>query len=421
MLRLSFPAVAGRALLRASYPLLLLGLVACGGSDGDDPPANDAAAAVDADIDFDDGGLLDAAPGDDAGSTIDAAPATPGATMVSYLGGSSNTEIVGDQGRDVAVDAAGNWYVVGGLDRMSGAPFTGALGRTIGTRNREDIFVVSFDREGALRYATLIGGPNYDRAYAVEVDDAGRVVVAGRAGDGFPTTAGALQENFAGDPRSGGAYGKQDGVIFMLEADGSLAWATYFGSAGSDFIRDVALGPDGSIFVGVAEVAGAFPYATSGAFIDTPPSGTNHVLAKLAADGSSVLWAGYLGTSGDENSPPTVQVDDNGVAAIAWGTPGTDAPVTAGAYQTSHGGGNDMVVAKVAADGQSLIYCTYFGGTGDENIETHQIAVAPGGEVVIITSVDTSCSRSARPTPATWPCPTTPSSRASAADAPTSC
>ena len=39
-------------------------------------------------------------------------------------------------------------------------------------------------RAARLLWSTLLGGPNYDRAYAVEVDDRGYVYVAGRAGPG---------------------------------------------------------------------------------------------------------------------------------------------------------------------------------------------------------------------------------------------
>lgn len=327
------------------------------------------------------GGSGGAGTGGGGGGNVD-----PGATLLSYLGGSSSTEAVGDMGRDIAVDAQGNVYVTGGLDRMNGGPFTGALGHSFGNRDDEDIYVVSFDRDGALRYATIIGGPNYDRAYAIEVDANGRAIVAGRAGNGFPTTAGVVQPSFAGDNNPNGPYGTQDGVIFTLEADGTLAWATYLGGGGRDFIRDIDLGADGSIYAAATSAVGAYPHATPGAFITTPPSGANVVLVKVSPDGQSVLWGGYLGGSGDETSPPAVRVNAAGEAFVVWSSSASDVPVTAGAYQSTPAGGADLVVARVAADGGSLLYCTYLGGPGDELVETHQIAL-DGSQAVVVTAL----------------------------------
>lgn len=67
----------------------------------------------------------------------------------------------------------------------------------------------------------MLGGPKYDRAYTVRVGKKGFVDVAGRAGEGFPTTPGTVQPVFAGDSQSNGAYGKQDGFITQLSPDGN--------------------------------------------------------------------------------------------------------------------------------------------------------------------------------------------------------
>jgi len=112
-----------------------------------------------------------------------------------------------------------------------------------------------------LQFSTYLGGPNYDRAYAVEVDQDGCVYIAGRAGPGFPATAGAIQPNFGGDIVSGpsAAYGKQDGFITKLASDGSrLIWSTYFGDDVAGFIRDLDIDLAGDVYV----VSPANPLAT---------------------------------------------------------------------------------------------------------------------------------------------------------------
>lgn len=358
-----------------------------GGESGPDGGADAGVVAEDGGPDGgpDSGGDLglDAGPPVDLG--VDAGAPPFGLEVLSYFGGNSQVEIVGDQGRDVTVDPAGNWYVTGGVDRYQGTPFNGASGHDLGNRDDEDIFILSFDPQGNLRYATIIGGPGYDRPYAIEVDAQGRVWVAGRAGNNFPTTPGVFQTTFAGDNNPNGAYGTQDGFVLRLDTDGSVLWATYVGGGGRDFIRDIDVDAAGNIYGGVAAAAGNHPAVTAGAFITTPPSGQNTVVFKLNPTGTAMIWGGYLGGSGDETSPPSIRVNAAGEAFVLWGSAANDVPVTNGAYQTTPGGGDDLALARIAADGVSLIYCTYFGGSGDEVAETHQLGLNAMDQAVVVT------------------------------------
>ncbi|TWU58525.1 Beta-propeller repeat protein [Rubripirellula tenax] len=112
------------------------------------------------------------------------ASTSAGAAEISFstfLGGSE-----WEHARDAYVDDAGFVYVVGGT-RSDDFPTTGdafqtkhdKTGTEIGAGGYCDAFVSKFDSGGRLIWSTLLGGPNYDRAYAVEVDSQGYVYVAG--------------------------------------------------------------------------------------------------------------------------------------------------------------------------------------------------------------------------------------------------
>src|SRR6185369_14505850 len=147
----------------------------------------------------------------------------------------------------------------------------GAFDRTF--NGTHDAWCAKFTAGGLLVWATYLGGPNYDRAYAIEVDDTG-VYLAGRAGAGFPTTAGVLQPSFAGDVAPNTLYGAQDGFIAKLSLDGgSLLWSTYIGSDGKDFCRDLAIDSVGNCYVAMSDVNRPTPHATSGAFQTTIAGG----------------------------------------------------------------------------------------------------------------------------------------------------
>jgi hypothetical protein len=94
-------------------------------------------------------------------------------------------------------------------------------GNQIGGHGPSDAYIAKYTPDGQLVWATYLGGPNYDRAYAIELDPAGDVVISGRAGPGFPTTPGVFQPEYKGN--GGGFYGVQGGFVAKLSADGATS------------------------------------------------------------------------------------------------------------------------------------------------------------------------------------------------------
>lgn len=96
--------------------------------------------------------------------------------------------------------------------------------------------------------------------------------------------------------------------------------------------------------------------------------------------------ATYLGGSGDDvTGIGGVALDGAGNIYVAGTTTSSDLPVSAGAYDTTLAGADDVFVAKTSADGKTLLYCTYLGGSG---IETYAylerpIVVDAGGAVFV--------------------------------------
>lgn len=305
-----------------------------------------------------------------------------------YLGGTGGE----DTARAVATDAEGNIYVAGGT-RSADFPTTpGAYdrtyddsGTTIGSRGPMDVFVAKYSAEGRLVWSTLLGGPNYDRAYTVRVDRQGYVYLAGRAGEGFPTTPGTVQPQFAGDDSVNGAYGKQDGFLAKLSPDGSrLVWATYFGTPGPAIIRDMVLDQEGAIYVTMIELTRPSPHVTRGAFQERQPGGLDSLVAKISGDGRRVIWCTYLGGSGRDLAP-SIRVAPDGGVILAGSTFSDDFPVTAGAFQTRPGGQEDGFVAKLSADGSRLVYSTRLGGSeADGATGKHGLAVDAAGRAYVL-------------------------------------
>jgi uncharacterized protein (TIGR03437 family) len=297
-----------------------------------------------------------------------------------YLGGSAFEHV-----RDVATDAGGNVYVTGGTESSDFPAATRLV--TPGTTDTGvanfDIFVAKLNSVGAILWSTRIGGPNYDRAYAIEIDPKGSIILAGRAGRGFPVTRGAFQATFKGGIEAA-FYGNQDGVILKLSPDGQrIEWASYFGTEDPKIIRDIAVDPNGDLFVASHRISGTYIPSVAAAFQNRPLGGSDGVLAKIAGDGSRVMWASYIGGGGEEGGgQPSVRVDSAGNAYYLTLTSSTDASTTPTAYRRRLAGGSDFYLTKWSGDG-SLLFATYIGGSSDELYETHNLALDSHGNAYI--------------------------------------
>ncbi len=300
-----------------------------------------------------------------------------------YFGGSR-----WEHARDVCADAQGNVYVCGGTASHDFPTTPGVYDRTFNfgdTSGQEcDAFVCKFGPEGRLIWATYLGSPGYDRAYGIEVDAQGYVYVAGRSGRGFPTTPGSFQPTFQG--YNGGGYGGfQNGFVAKLSPDGSkLIWASYVGVA--QLCRDIALDAQGDIYLPLGfPNKGALPPDTwfTNAFQKTPMGGMECGVIKVSNDGSKVLWATWLGGSGDENNAASVRVGRDGKVYVASSTSSADFPTTPGAHDRTYNGGTDYFVACLTPDGSNLIYATFLGGSGGEFLSTHNLAIDDQGNAYV--------------------------------------
>jgi hypothetical protein len=295
-----------------------------------------------------------------------------------------------EHARDICVDAQGNIYVVGGTSSSNFPTTPGAYDRTfdntgtqIGSAGHLDAFVAKFNANGQLIWSTYLGGPNYDRAYGVEVDSKGYVYVAGRAGPGFPTTANAFQSTFSGV--DAGIYGMQNAFVAKLSADGSsLVWASYVGTG--TMCRDLAIDENGDIYIplGYEGTGGAPPSSWfANAFQKMLKGGKEAGVAKILSDGTQVIWATWLGGSGNDSVEASIRVDSNKNIYTVFYTDSTDIYTSSQAYDRTFNGKTDFYVAKVTPDGSNLAFATYLGGSGDELINTHNLALDGEGNAYV--------------------------------------
>src|SRR2546427_2561770 len=206
-----------------------------------------------------------------------------------YLGGS-----YADDGNGIAVDGAGNAYVVGKTGTTTSLPadfpttpdafqdgYQGPYNRNWG-----DAFVTKFSSTGSLLYSTYFGGSGLDEGRGIAVDSSGNAYITGvTRGLGMPndlpTTPNAFQTQMPG--------GFEDGFVTKLDATGgALIYSTYLGGSGDDRAERIAIDSSGDAYVLGSTDSNDFPLfnpmQSPGAFF----------LSKLNPDGSALVYSTYL-------------------------------------------------------------------------------------------------------------------------------
>jgi hypothetical protein len=325
-------------------------------------------------------------------ATIDVLPQGQVATalqlaMLTYLGGSGREGL-----RDIGTDQAGNVFIAGSTESSNFPVTANAFDRSFGNPGSpyHDAFVGQISPSGQIVWLSYLGSSGFDRIYALEVGSDGSLYVAGRAGPGFPVTPGAFQTTFGGGVGSN-VYGDQDGFVCKLRPTGAgIVFCSYFGDTDGLAIRDIDVDAAGSIYVLAGTRAGTFPSAwfTQG-FQKQKKGGEDVVIAKIQADGSRVVWATYLGGSGDDIATGTLRVGSGGDVYAFFTTQSPDMP-TPGGFDHTLAGNSDFYLAKISANGSQLVWATYLGGSGSEITETHAMEIDPRNGDIIVSAGTTS-------------------------------
>lgn len=158
-----------------------------------------------------------------------------------------------------------------------------------------------------------------------------------------------------------------------------LDFSTFYGGEFGEQANGVALDADGNIYV-VGQTRD-LP-ATPGSLSSITGTSFDIFVLKLNPTGTEALYFAVFGGSARELGT-AIAVDAAGSAYVAGWTFSDDFPVTAGAAQTTFGGGTrDAFVAKLTPDGSALVYASYIGGSTFE--DGAGIAVDSAGRAVAV-------------------------------------
>jgi hypothetical protein len=226
-----------------------------------------------------------------------------------------------DYGQDIAVDAAGNAYVLGNSysTDLPGPILQASPG------DWPNPFVTKLDPSGSILWTTYLGGSRFDEGKKIRVATDGSLVVVGTTGSPDFPTLNALQP---------GLRGPQDLFLVRLRPWGPRISSTYLGGSGAEYMGHMALA-DSNVILFITSPGTDSPLREP---LD-PSCGVNFV-AKLDASASRVLDAACWGVP----NVHSMDADSSGISVTGWVTSGL--PVV-NAWQPSPGGNADPYAMKM--------------------------------------------------------------------------
>jgi hypothetical protein len=302
-----------------------------------------------------------------------------------YLGGSST-----DFPHSLVVNSQGQLVLLGSSGSSNYPTTSGALQRTYGggtladpfgyegpekAPNGSDLVVTRLAANGAaLVGSTYLGGSgndgllplvpslganapvpqlahNYGDAFRgdIIVDAADNVYIASHtSSSNFPMARG-FSSTYRG--------GSSDAVVCKLTpALTDMTWGSYLGGSGADAAYSIQLEPtSGDVYVAGGTLSDNFP-VTAGAYQTARPGRVDGFAARIAAAGTGLLRATYVGTASYDQAYFLQLGTDGGVYLLGQST--GDFPVTPGLYSTPKG---TQFIQKFDANLSTQLLATVFG------------------------------------------------------------
>jgi hypothetical protein len=222
-----------------------------------------------------------------------------------------------------------------------------------------------------LTYSTFIGGDGVESAEDMALDSSGNIYLGCQASSDFPgSAASTLISTSTSLPGNC--------IVKLNPTANTILYATYIGHDAQTWLYGITVDKTGCVYMTGYTKITDFP-------LKNPLQLTNHggndiYVAKLNANGNALVFATYLGgTLSDVGHD--IAVDGSGNAYITGDTSSKDFPLINPIQATYGGGAQDIFIAKIAADGSSLVYSTYLGGSNLD--EAADIAIDSGNRVCI--------------------------------------
>ncbi|GAA4003917.1 hypothetical protein GCM10022408_14480 [Hymenobacter fastidiosus] len=259
------------------------------------------------------------------------------------------------QVKNIAVDAAGNSYVVGFFTER--AQFGSSV---LISQGRSDLFAAKLTAAGHWEWAVAAGGAGSDNATGVAVDPTGRIFVTG-----------SFEEQVRFGPTTLTSQGDKDVFVAQLGPQGQWLWTTTAGGTGMDRASALTTTRNGELVV-------------AGQFAETAAFGTRQLVSRGSSDAfiarltPAGTWQWTTAVGGPDNDEATALASNDKGEIYVTGF--FSEQVTFGTSVLTGSGMDDAFVGKLTGTGQWL-WAT--AGTSTNTAYGKGIAADPAGGVFV--------------------------------------
>jgi hypothetical protein len=267
-----------------------------------------------------------------------------------YLGGSGF-----DQATSIHVGPTGDAYVAGNTSSTN-FPIQGTPASTLG--GGQDLFVTKMSLPGnSLTYSTYIGGIGTDAANDITVSGAGTVYITGSTTSiDYPVVT----------PTIAAQVGGTDAILTKLTAAGNaIVYSTYWGSTGFEEGTAVTVDPADNAYIAGNTSAPDFPTQTP--FQAALAGGMDGFMTKFSVAGNSIVYSTYLGGAADDRVFD-MEVADDAAVFVVGSTTSANFPTTPASVQPALAGARDGFLTHFTLAGNALLYSTFLGGSGSDEV-----------------------------------------------------
>ena len=256
------------------------------------------------------------------------------------------------EGYSVAADGAGNIYAVGSYSNSTITFGSYALPNA----GSYDVFIVKYDANGTIIWATNAGGADYDFASGVATDAMGNVFVTG-----YFQSASIL---FGGITLTNPTSPHENMFIVKYSPAGTVLWAKSAGGSLNDMGVAVATDVLGNAIVTGSYSSASFMFDSATTVTNLYPGYLDVFVAKYSSTGA-VLWAKSAGGSNSDGGNAVATDTSNNVFVTGYYY---SPAITFGTTTLTNAGGQfgDMFIVKYSPSGTAL-WSKTFGGLNDES------------------------------------------------------
>ena len=252
-----------------------------------------------------------------------------------YYGGTAQETAYG-----IVCDGTNNVIITGQTNSIIDIATAGAYQTSLNGTN--DAFVAKFNSGGGITWGTYFGGPSTEQGNSITCNTTtGDIAIAGNT-----SSNSNIASAYAAQPAYGG--GVQDAFVAYFTNSGAVSWSTYLGGASLDYGQGICL----DSFKNVVLVGGTFSgtgIGTAGSYQPAIAGDYDAYVVKYTPFGQR-LWGTYFGGALYDYAN-AVSCASNDQIVIAGYTTSTSGIASAGAQQTTNGGGTyDAFVSEFKRD-----------------------------------------------------------------------